>query len=255
MMPWLRSVLIILFTFLWTLWGLATLVVAPGGGLYMYFARVGWSRHINRIAGAKSTVQTADNIDWSRPYVICVNHQSQLDITLLFANLPVAIRFLAKRDLFYIPIFGWSLALTRFIPVDRGRTEKARRSIERAAERIRRGPSLVVFPEGTRTPDGSIRPFKSGAFILAIKAQVPILPVSIKGTHDMLPKNVFGIRPGNVEMVVGEPISTEGFDLSFKEELKKRTRDAVISMFESGEPWRSQGPELSVRRPHEETSA
>jgi 1-acyl-sn-glycerol-3-phosphate acyltransferase len=242
-MPLLRTIAAVIFTILWTAFGMLTVLVCPSGRLYMYFAREGWGRQILWLAGARVTVKGGAAVDWSRPYVVAANHASQIDIPLLFFCLPMPIRFLAKRSLFFIPIFGWSLALARFVAIDRGRSSSARRSIARAAEKIKRGPSLAVFPEGTRTPDGAIHPFKSGAFIIASRAEVPILPVAIRGTYAVLPKSGWLIRAGTVEVVVGEPIETTGAGVRDKDHLKRRAEEAVRRMFATGEPLERAFPE------------
>ncbi|MDD5309472.1 MAG: lysophospholipid acyltransferase family protein [Deltaproteobacteria bacterium] len=233
----LRTVAAIIMTIVWTAIGMLTVIVSPTGRLYMYFAREGWARQILWLAGVRVSVKGGAGLDWTRPCVVVANHASQIDIPLLFFCLPMPFRFLAKRSLFYIPIFGWSLALARFVAIDRGSSSSARRSIARAAEKIRRGPSLAVFPEGTRTPDGAIHPFKSGAFIIASRAEVPILPVAVRGTYAILPKSGWLIRPGAVEVVIGAPIETTGAGARDKDRLKKRAEEAVGSMLATGEPF------------------
>jgi 1-acyl-sn-glycerol-3-phosphate acyltransferase len=216
--------------------GILAMFVDPRGKFYSFLASRFWARQVLQIGGIQVTVRSHDNIDWTKPYIICANHQSQVDIPLLFAHLPTGIRFMAKRILFYIPIFGWMLAIARFIPVDRGKTDKARRCIDRAAQRIKKGPSLLVFPEGTRSPDGQVHPFKSGAFILAIKSGVPILPVAIRGTFDIVSKYTLNTRPGNVELVIGTPIETLNLSLHQRNALREQSRRAVIEMHATGEP-------------------
>jgi 1-acyl-sn-glycerol-3-phosphate acyltransferase len=235
MINW-RSVVLVLWTICWASVGLVVILIEWSGRLFMFLARVGWAQQILRLAGVRITVKGIDRVDWNTPYVIVVNHQSALDIPLLINRIPVQTRFLAKRSLFYIPLFGWSLALARFIPVDRGSKRKSRRSIERAAERIRKGPSLIVFPEGTRSPDGAVHKFKSGAFIIGIRSGVPILPVAVRGMYDVVPKSRLAVRPGPVELVFGEPLPTAGLGMADKEGLRKRTQAAVTRMHETGEP-------------------
>ena len=168
--------------------------------------------------------------------MVVANHQSQVDIPLLFSYLPMPVRFLAKRGLFYIPVFGWAMWLAHFIPVDRGKSKKSRRSVDRAAEMIAGGPSLVVFPEGTRSPDGQVHKFKSGAFVMAIKAGVPVLPVALLGTYAILPKSRLETRPGPVEMIVGSPISTDEMTNSDRNALRRKAQEAVLTMLETKEP-------------------
>jgi 1-acyl-sn-glycerol-3-phosphate acyltransferase len=232
----LRSVVILSWTVVWSFIAAAVLVLDVTGRLFMLLARVGWAPQVLWLGGVRVERRCAEGIDWKRPYVVVANHQSQLDIPLLFGGLPMPIRFLAKRSLFFIPVFGWSLWGARFIPVDRGSSRKARRSIEKAAERIRRGPSLVVFPEGTRTPDGALQPFKSGAFVMAVKAGVPVLPVAIRGSFDVVPKQRIAVRPGTVEVIIGAPIPTDGLGAGDKEKLKTVARERVAEMLRTRAP-------------------
>lgn len=240
MINW-RSIVLILWTICWAAVGLVVILLEWSGRLFMLLARIGWSRQILGLAGVRVAVTGLERVDWRKHYVIVANHQSALDIPLLINQIPVQTRFLAKRSLFFIPLFGWSLALARFIPVDRGSQRKSRRSIERAAHRIRKGPSLIVFPEGTRTPDGAVHKFKSGAFIIGIRSGVPILPVAVRGMFDVVPKSRLAVHPGRAELVFGEPISTAGLDMGDKERLRKEAQAAIERMLETGEPARAPG--------------
>ena len=224
------------WTILWSVVGIAAMVVDPRGRFFSYLARRHWAKQLLWLGGVKATIRGAEHVDWSKPYVICVNHNSQIDIPVLFAYLPTAIRFLAKRILFYIPIFGWMLGIARFIPIDRGNKTRAKRSVEKAAQRIRSGPSLLVFPEGTRSPDGRVHPFKSGAFIMAIKANVPVLPIALRGTYQIVPKHHLVTVPGPVELVIGHPIETSHLSFEDKEILKKQTHAQVVEMYGTGIP-------------------
>ncbi|MCP4602111.1 MAG: 1-acyl-sn-glycerol-3-phosphate acyltransferase [Proteobacteria bacterium] len=232
----LRTFLIFAWTLPWSAIGIISMILDPTGHLFSFLSSRYWARQMLWIGGVKVTVKGGESVDWKRPYIICVNHQSQVDIPLLFAHLPTNIRFLAKRALFYIPIFGWMLAIARFVPVDRSGKDKARQAILRAAVRIKKGPSLLVFPEGTRTPDGEVHEFKSGAFIMAIHASIPILPLAIRGTYNIVPKNRLDTHPGNVEIIIGEPVETEGFVIEDKTALIKQVRDTVVAMHKSGNP-------------------
>ena len=230
-----RSIVLLFHTIGWTFIGITAALLHPAGKVFMRAAQI-WGGQVLKLAGVKLEVEGAQNVDPKQTFVVCANHQSQIDIPLLFFGLPVKIRFLAKKSLFYIPLFGWSLFLAGFIPVDRGNTSKAKRSIESGAKRIKKGPSLMVFPEGTRTPDGAIHRFKSGAFILALRSQTPILPVAIQGTFDIIPKSSLGVRPGPAKVIIGRPISTDGLGMKDKDNLLNRTQDAVETMFETGRP-------------------
>ena len=235
-LPNWRTLAMFGWTFIWSIIGIIAMIIDPRGKFFSFLAHNYWSPQVLWIGGINVIVRGAPSIDWSRPYVICANHQSQIDIPLLVAHLPTGLRFLAKRVLFYIPIFGWMLAIARFIPVDRGKTEKARRSIDNGARRMKKGPSLLVFPEGTRSPDGRVHPFKSGGFILAMKAGVPILPVAVRGTYDIVSKHHLYAHPGKVEVIIGAPIETAQLNLNERNALKEQTFRAVQSMHETGLP-------------------
>ncbi len=224
------------WTLPWSMIGIAAMFIEPTGRFYSFLARRFWARQILWLGGVDATMVGAEDIDWKKPYVICSNHASQVDIPLLFAVLPTGLRFLAKRVLFYIPVFGWMLAIARFIPVDRGNREKARSSVIKGAKRIRKGPSLLVFPEGTRSPDGQVHNFKSGAFIMAIEASVPVLPVAIRGSYAIVPRHHLTVRPGSVEVIIGNPISTENLTIKDRNSLRKKTFEAVASMHKTGVP-------------------
>jgi 1-acyl-sn-glycerol-3-phosphate acyltransferase len=231
-----RSLVMVLWTILWTAISAVVLIIDLSGRLFMYLARVGWAPNVLSLGGVRAVRLCAEGIDWSRPYVVVANHESQIDIPLLFAFLPMPIRFLAKRSLFFIPVFGWCLWGARFIPVDRASSRKARQSIDLAAKKIRRGPSLVVFPEGTRTPDGELQAFKSGAFVMALRAGVPVLPVAICGSYGIVPKHSLGVRPGTVHVVIGAPIPVDGFGPGDKEKLKLVVRERVAEMLRTRQP-------------------
>lgn len=232
----LRGAILILWTVIWATVGIVAMIVDFSGRLYAFLAAKGWAAQILWLAGVKVEVVGGEGIDWKKNHVIASNHNSQLDIPILFNKLPTHIRFLAKRSLFNIPIFGWSLWIARFVPVDRGSLRKARKSIDAAARKIRKGPSLVVFPEGTRSPDGTVKKFKSGAFVMAIKAGAQILPVAIRGTFQIVPKTTLKVTPGKAQLIIGTPISCEGRSIKDKEKLRIETQRIVEQMFETGKP-------------------
>lgn len=232
----LRGAILILWTVIWATVGIVAMIVDFSGRLYAFLAAKGWAAQILWLAGVKVEVVGGEGIDWKKNHVIASNHISQLDIPILFNKLPTHIRFLAKRSLFNIPIFGWSLWIARFVPVDRGSVRKARKSIDAAARKIRKGPSLVVFPEGTRSPDGTLKKFKSGAFVMAITAGVQIIPVAIRGTFQIVPKTTLKVVPGKAQLIIGKPISCEGKSIKDKENLRIETQRIVEQMFETGKP-------------------
>jgi 1-acyl-sn-glycerol-3-phosphate acyltransferase len=144
------------------------------------------------------------------PVIYAVNHGSVLDIPVLFAHLPGSFRIVHKRSLYLIPLIGLYLYCGGHIAIDRSKAFRARKSLERAAQRIAGGTSVAVFPEGTRSADGSVRPFKKGSFVLAIEAGVPVIPVSLVGVKRVAPQGLLGLRPGELAMTLHPPIPTAG---------------------------------------------
>jgi 1-acyl-sn-glycerol-3-phosphate acyltransferase len=231
-----RSFVLLMHAILWSFIGLPAAIVDPTGRLFSYLIRVGWASQFLWLAGMRVTIKGGDKIDRKKSYVVIANHQSQIDIPLLLACLPLPIRFLAKRSLFFIPLFGWALFFARFVPVNRSNSAKARRSIDSGVGRIKNGYCLAIFPEGTRSADGQIHRFKNGACVLAIKAEAPMLPVAIRGSYDVVPKTRLAVNPGPVDLIIGEPVSTAGLGLADKECLRQRMQEAVEAMFRTGVP-------------------
>ena len=236
MIPNFRGILMALYTLFLATVAVLGLFVEPTGRLYMWIAGHLWGRVVLAIGGIQLVVKGGEHLNPKQPYVVCANHASQTDIPAIFGGLSVPVRFMAKKSLFFIPIFGWSMWLARFIPVNRGSSRKARASIRNAAKKVKNGPSVLVFPEGTRSPDGQIKKFKSGAFVLAVQAEVPILPVAIRGSFDVLSKYSVRPKPGVIEFIIGTPISTAGVAIGEKDSLRQQTRDVISQMFETGTP-------------------
>ena len=162
------------------------------------------------------------------------NHQSKFDIPVLLAYLPVQFKWLAKAELFRIPVFGYAMKRAGYISIDRSNLTSAILSFKRAARIISRGVSVIIFPEGTRSLDGEIGPFKKGGFILAVESGVPIVPVIIHGTWPIMPKNRLFINPGNVVLEIGTPIESSKYDRNTKDDLMNRTREVIRRSFEKG---------------------
>jgi 1-acyl-sn-glycerol-3-phosphate acyltransferase len=158
------------------------------------------------------------------------NHASSLDIWAVFVAIPRHIRLIAKKQLARIPFFGWVMWAGRFIFIDRQNAVAARRSIEAAGQRIRSGDSVLIFPEGTRTRDGSLGPFKKGGFHLALKAGVPIVPVALRGTRALMPRGSYLLRSGTITVILGEPIPTQGLSDEDRTTLSERVRSVVEGM-------------------------
>ncbi|HEY4963047.1 MAG TPA: lysophospholipid acyltransferase family protein, partial [Terriglobales bacterium] len=155
------------------------------------------------------------------------------DIPVLYASLPTQFRILAKRELFCYPFLGWHLTRSGQIPIDHGDARASLRGLNRASDSLRKGMPLVIFPEGGRSRDGRLQNFMGGAFYMAIKAQAPVVPVVLVGTYEHLPMNSFHLRPGRIEMIVGEPIPTTGMIPREMNKLAARVREVMAEMYYS----------------------
>src|ERR1051326_9541885 len=172
-----------------------------------------------------------DKIDPSKNYVYAVNHASALDIPILYAYLPFQFRILFKSELLSYPIVGWHLKRSGQICINQQEPVRSVGQIRSALRSLKDGIPLVIFPEGGRTPDGEIKPFMPGAFFLAIKAQVDIVPIALVGTYELLPMNTYHIKCRPLEMRVGEPISTTGLTMKDLQALSDRVQKAVEDLY------------------------
>jgi len=176
-------------------------------------------------------VSGLEAIDTSKPHVYAVNHASALDIPVLYVNLPFQFRIVFKKELLSYPVVGWHLRRSGQVCIDQQRPTRSVAAIRSAVKSLKAGMPLVIFPEGGRTPDGEIKPFLSGAFFLAIKAQVDIVPVALVGTYELLPMNTFHIKPRPLEMRVGCPISTAGVSMRDLETLSQKVHQAMEELY------------------------
>jgi 1-acyl-sn-glycerol-3-phosphate acyltransferase len=179
-------------------------------------------------AGVTVEVSGMHNFDPAQSYVYAANHQSGFDIYAILGKLRVQFRWLAKQELFKIPVLGHAMSAIGYIPINRDDRRRAFKSIAQAADRVKHGTSVVIFPEGTRSPDGVLQPFKKGGFILAIQSQRPIVPISISGSHRILPKEGhWKIEPGAIRMTIGRPIPTAGLSTRDRDKLINDVRNAI----------------------------
>jgi 1-acyl-sn-glycerol-3-phosphate acyltransferase len=182
-----------------------------------------WSRIILFACGIHVVVEGAANVP-AGPAVYAANHGSALDIPILFGHLPADFRIIHKRSLSLAPVVGWHLFLGGHVPIDRGNAFKARRSLEVAARRIREGTSVAVFPEGTRSATATVGHFKRGSLVLAINAGVPVVPVSLVGVKQVVPRGVLTLSPGMVRIRIHPPLPTSGREAqrgdAFAEEVR-----------------------------------
>lgn len=189
-----------------------------------------WSRIIATASGVKVRVEGMENLKSDRPYIFAVNHQSQYDIFALDGYFMVDFRWVAKKELSRIPLVGPAIGLAGTVFIDRSKGRQALKSLAEAAKRIADGTSVVIFPEGTRSPDGRLQPFKSGAMYLAIKSGVDIVPVAITGGFEIMPKNSLLTRPGNMRIRVGKPLPAGDYDQKQKQELADILHDKVAAL-------------------------
>lgn len=186
-----------------------------------------WTRTLLKACLFKVRIRGLENARPGRGYIIMPNHSSQLDIFVLLAFWPFQHRWLSKASIFKYPVFGRVMRQARYIPINRENPREALRSLDQAAERIRAGYSVVIFPEGTRSLDGRMQAFKRGGFLLATKTGLEILPVTINGAARALPSQSLHVRPGRIELVVHPPIPTAEVDRKGQEALMDRVRQAI----------------------------
>lgn len=207
---------------------IANLLKVPNrpGGIYDQAARR-WSRWLLRAAGIRVRIVGVERLSPDRPVVYVSNHQSWFDILALAANLPGTVRFVSKKELEKIPILGRAMRRAGHIFLDRHNRQKAFSAYEEVSEVIAAGLSAVVFAEGTRSRTGDLQHFKKGPFVLAIAAQVPVVPVYCAGTFTILPKGSIRVRPHDVTLYVGDAIPTKGLDYEDRERLLQDARHVI----------------------------
>ncbi|MGE0785282.1 MAG: lysophospholipid acyltransferase family protein [Sandaracinaceae bacterium] len=189
-----------------------------------------WARSVARGIGLRVDTFGLERIDATATYILMANHQSHVDIVTLFTGLPMVPGFLAKAELSRVPVFGRAMKAGGHVFVERGQHREAIAALDRAAEDLRRGGSIVIFPEGTRSRRREVLPFKKGGFHLAKKARVPVVPIGLRGTADILPKHENAIRPGRVEVHIGEPIQPETFAAMSVDALSELVRDRICEL-------------------------
>jgi 1-acyl-sn-glycerol-3-phosphate acyltransferase len=230
----------LVFTLLWTAgWiCLALLVRVLTGGRHwpLRMAARCWAPGLLRGAGARLEVEGLERIDWSRPHVFVANHQSMIDICALFRALPVPVRFVLKQELAKVPFVGWYARAMGMVFIERSSARNAARQLHGAVDTVRAGASVCAFPEGTRSRDGNVAPFKGGAFQLAIEAGVPVVPVAIMGSGAVLPAAGFRVRPGRIVLRVGEPLPTNQLTREDRNALARHAHDAVVALMQDPPP-------------------
>jgi 1-acyl-sn-glycerol-3-phosphate acyltransferase len=196
-----------------------------------------WAWLLIKGGGIDLRAEGMERADPAQRYVLVSNHHSYFDIPCVFVAFKTQpIRFMAKVSLFKVPIFGWSLGRAGFIPIDRKNRRTAVKSFDLAVERIRKGNSVVVFPEEGRSRERAMRPFQRGGFLLALRSELPILPIAIDGTYDVYRAGAKWITPGPVTIRVGTPIPTAGRTVRDKDRLLEESRGQIEAMLSAGQP-------------------
>lgn len=191
-----------------------------------------WGRIALLANGVKVKVEGLEKIKGKGPFIFMSNHQGSYDIFALLGYLPFHFKWLAKKELFSIPFLGWTMSAAGYIRLDRQGTRETVEAMNQAAQRIRDGMSVVLFPEGSRSPDGLIQPFKKGGFTLAMKSKVPIVPLSIAGSREIMPKDRLTASAGEIRIRVGDPIETEPYSIRDRTVLMERVSETIKKNFE-----------------------
>ena len=209
-----------------------------------------WGKILLLICNTKAEVIGKENLDKKKPHVFMANHQSDFDILIALAYLPGQFRWLAKKELFNIPIFGAAMKSAGYISIDPQNRENAMQSLDEAVLRIRNGKSVMTFPESTRSRDGEIKAFKQGAFYLALKSGVPVIPITIIGSGQIMPKRSLRVRPGKIRLIIDKPVETKNYTVDNRRELIDKVRRIIIKNYDE---WREAGTD-SIKDMEKETS-
>lgn len=186
-----------------------------------------WNVAVSKCMGITASISGTEKIVPGESYIITPNHQSFADIVSLFVNLPTPFRWVIKKEILKIPLFGRAMKATGAICLDRSDRERSVKSLQEGTDKLGGGWSVLIYPEGTRTPDGLLHAFKKGAFMMAVQTGIPILPVTCNGAFKIMPKNSLLFRPGHVTLSIGDPILTKGLTENSVAELMERTWQAI----------------------------
>jgi 1-acyl-sn-glycerol-3-phosphate acyltransferase len=207
----------------------ATSLLDPSGQTTRRLARF-WGAEMCRVCGVEVSMRGGEKVEWDKPLIVMANHQSYFDIPVLYAVLPEPFGMLAKQELFRLPVFSAAMRGMRCVPIDRGNRRQSFESLRKAANQVRSGNSIVVFPEGTRSPDAFVQELKKGPFYLAEMAKVPIVPVGIRGTRDALPKDALFVRSARVQVSIGAPLMQDQPGPAARDRLRGAVRAALVEL-------------------------
>jgi 1-acyl-sn-glycerol-3-phosphate acyltransferase len=191
-----------------------------------------WAYIMLAVSFVRTEIKNKNKILKGESYVIISNHQSHYDIIALVTRLGIQFRWIIKKEILKLPIFGYALYASRNIFIDRSNTTSAIESIKRGFDRLPKGVSVMVFAEGTRSPDGQIHEFKKGGFVTAVTRKIPILPVTVNGSRRVMRKGSFTLKPGKIQIVIGDPIETSGYTTDTVQNLIIKTRQTIIANFD-----------------------
>lgn len=208
----------------------------------LFFPRL-WGRMLCKLVGAEVVIEGLGNIRPDQTYIFIGNHSSQFDIFSFQGYYPYAFRWMAKKELFSIPIFGQTMKKMGYIAIDRSKGRQAMKSLDKAAEQIASGNSVLIFPEGTRSPNGKLQEFKTGAILLAIKSGVQVVPIGFNGSYSILPKKKFLADNGKIIIRIGTPMPTDHYISKDKQALALSLHTAVQRLLDN--KYKSEEPPIT----------
>ncbi len=192
-----------------------------------------WADSILKVSGVETQCRGLENLP-TENFVLCLNHQSNFDVLVLLRHVRRHIRFVAKRQLRKVPVLGYAMERAGNVFVDRSGGDADKEALREAAKAVRERVCVAFFAEGTRSEDGVLKPFKKGAAVMAIEAQVPLVPAAVAGTGEILPKGTVAIRPRPAALVIGKPLETKGLTMDARERLTIDAHDRVAELLAEG---------------------
>jgi 1-acyl-sn-glycerol-3-phosphate acyltransferase len=228
----LQLVVLLIWTLWWIVVALLVFLVTGNRRRSLAVARRIWGPSAVALLGGSLEVDGQHRFDFSQAHLVAANHESLIDIPTLFAALPTGVRFLAKQEVKKIPFFGWYATAMGMVFIDRRDSSAAAASIDQVSELLNEAESLVSFPEGTRSRSGEVAPFKTGVFVAAIKAGVPVVLVAISGAAQVLPPDGLKFRPGKIRVAIGRPIPTASLSVEDRRQLADEVREKIVELKE-----------------------
>lgn len=226
------NILVGLITMFFCLWALLVSFFDKDGELVHAYSASPWGKLVLWVCGVRVTVIEKETIDPGLPRIYASNHQSAFDIFTLLAHLEVHFKFILKQELMKVPLLGMAMRRAKYIEINRSDPREAIKSINRAAERIKNGASVLIYPEGTRSNDGRLQPLKKGGFHMALRSGCSIVPITIIDSYKIMPKGSLRINRGDIKMIIGKPVSPEGYNKHNLDDLVEKVRNRMIDQAE-----------------------